>query len=152
MRIHPTVVMMEDPGGVLSSATVSPAPIEIMDKRRRSFILVFLCTLVGAAAQMLIKTGAATVTRPGFFGAIVAMLTNPPLFAGYCLYGFNTILMVLALRDGELSIVYPVIALTYVWVTLLSVWVFHEPMNVFKAVGITVIVAGVAVLGRRKNP
>ena len=135
----------------MSSATISPVPLALVGKRRRSFILVFLCTLVGAAAQMLIKTGAATVTRPGFFGAIVAMLTNPPLFAGYCLYGFNTILMVLALRDGELSIVYPVIALTYVWVSLLSVVVFHEPMNIFKAIGITVIVAGVAVLGRSKT-
>ena len=57
----------------------------------------------------------------------------------------------LALRDGELSIVYPVIALTYVWVSLLSVLVFHEPMNIFKAVGIAVIVAGVAVLGRSKT-
>ena len=135
----------------MSSATISPAPIDVADKRRRSFILVFLCTLVGALAQMLIKTGASTVTRPGFFGAILAMLTNPPLFAGYCLYGFNTILMVLALRDGELSIIYPVIALTYVWVSLLSMWIFHEPMNVFKAVGIAVIVAGVAVLGRSKS-
>lgn len=100
---------------------------------------------------MLIKTGASNVTQPGFFGAIVAMLTNPPLFAGYCLYGFNTILVVLALRDGELSIVYPVIALTYVWVTLLSMVVFHEPMNAFKAIGIATIVVGVAVLGRRKQ-
>jgi multidrug transporter EmrE-like cation transporter len=122
-----------------------------VDKRRRSLLLVFLCTVVGAAAQMLIKEGATTVKQPGFLGAVIAMLTNPPLFAGYCLYGLNTILMVLALKDGELSLVYPVIALTYVWVELVSIFVFHEPMNVFKAIGITVIVAGVAVLGRSKS-
>jgi hypothetical protein len=29
------------------------------------------------------------------------------------------VLMVFALRDGELSILYPIIALTYVWVTIL---------------------------------
>ncbi len=100
---------------------------------------------------MLIKEGATTVKQPGFLGAVIAMLTNPPLFAGYCLYGLNTILMVLALKDGELSLVYPVIALTYVWVELVSIFVFHEPMNAFKAIGITVIVAGVAVLGRSKS-
>ncbi|MGA2599542.1 MAG: hypothetical protein ABSH09_21420 [Bryobacteraceae bacterium] len=133
------------------SSTASPIPIAIVDKRRRSLLLVFLCTLVGAAAQMLIKEGATTVKQPGFLGAVIAMLTNPPLFAGYCLYGLNTILMVLALKDGELSLVYPVIALTYVWVELVSIFVFHEPMNVFKAIGITVIVAGVAVLGRSKS-
>ncbi len=133
------------------SSTASPIPVTIVDKRRRSLLLVFLCTLVGAAAQMLIKEGATTVKQPGFLGAVIAMLTNPPLFAGYCLYGLNTVLMVLALKDGELSLVYPVIALTYVWVELVSIFVFHEPMNVFKAIGITVIVAGVAVLGRSKS-
>jgi multidrug transporter EmrE-like cation transporter len=133
------------------TSTASPARVNNVDKRRRSLILVFLCTVVGAAAQMLIKEGATTVKQPGFLGAIVAMLTNPPLFAGYCLYGFNTILMVLALKDGELSLIYPVIALTYVWVELVSMFVFHEPMNAFKAIGITVIIAGVAVLGRSKS-
>ena len=38
----------------------------------------------------------------------------------------------LALRDGELSLLYPVIALTYVWVTVLSLVIFHEAMNPFK--------------------
>ena len=112
---------------------------------------MFLCTLVGAAAQILIKEGAMKTMPNGFVGAIVAMLTNAPLFAGYCLYGLNTILMVLALRDGELSILYPIIALTYIWVTLLSIFIFHEPMGTFKGIGITLIVTGVAVLGRGKR-
>ena len=60
----------------------------------------------------------------------------------------NTVLMVFALRDGELSILYPIIALTYVWVTILSVIFFHETLNLFKLVGIAVVVTGVAVMGR----
>lgn len=138
----------------MSTAIVpSPAPIGfarsfIVDKRRRSLLLVFLCTVSGAAAQILIKEGAVTNAHPGFLGAIVGMLTNPLLFAGYCVYGMNAALMVLALRDGEMSMLYPIIALTYVWVTLLSMWIFHEPMNIFKSIGITVIMAGVGILGR----
>jgi uncharacterized membrane protein len=56
--------------------------------------------------------------------------------------------MVFALRDGELSILYPIIALTYVWVTILSVLFFHESMNAFKLLGVAVVVTGVTVLGR----
>lgn len=78
----------------------------------------------------------------------VALLTNVPLITGYALYGVNTLMLVLALRDGELSMLYPIIALTYVWVTLLSYFVLNEPANVLKNVGITIIVIGVAVLGR----
>jgi uncharacterized membrane protein len=81
--------------------------------------------------------------------ANVAMIvTNVSLFAGYCLYGLSTFLLVLALRDGELSLLYPIVSLSYVWVTILSVMIFHETLNLFKIVGVSTIVLGVAVLGR----
>jgi multidrug transporter EmrE-like cation transporter len=116
--------------------------------RGQSIALVFCCTLLGAAAQILMKTGALHVDHPGVLGVVTAMLTNLPLFAGYALYGLSTVLLVLALRDGELSLLYPVIALTYVWVTLLSFLVFHESINPMKMAGIAIIVTGVTVLGR----
>ncbi len=76
------------------------------------------------------------------------MITNVPLVAGYSLYGISTVLLVLALRDGELSILYPVISLTYVWVTLLSVYFFKEQISPLKLLGVMVVVIGVAVIGR----
>jgi len=76
------------------------------------------------------------------------LLLNLPLFGGYCLYGISTVLLVLALRQGQLSVLYPVIALTYVWVLLLSIVVFSERLNLFKVAGVMAIVAGVGVLGR----
>lgn len=97
---------------------------------------------------MFIKTGAGKLTQPGFLGAVVGMITNPMLFTGYALYGLNTVMLAIALRESELSLLYPVIALTYVWVTILSVALLHETLNPFKAVGIAVIVLGVGILGR----
>ena len=81
--------------------------------------------------------------------ALMAYLTNVPLIAGYTLYGLSALLFTLALRDGELSRLYPVIALTYVWVTILSVPLLHETVNVYKVIGIVTIVIGVGVLGKR---
>lgn len=111
--------------------------------RRRSVLLVFCCTVVGAAAQIFMKIGMEhfTLSLPG-------ILLNFSLILGYALYGINTLLLVLALRDGELSMLYPIIALTYVWVTLLSYTLLHEPPNRYKNLGISTIVVGVAVLGR----
>lgn len=82
---------------------------------------------------------------------LAALVTNVPLLVGYTLYGINTLLLVLALREGELSTLYPIIALTYVWVTLLSYVLLGETPNFFKNLGITTIVVGVAVLGRGKQ-
>ncbi len=111
--------------------------------RKRAGWLVFFCTLTGAAAQILMKVG-----MTHFEPNVWAIVTNFRLMAGYALYGANTLLLILALRDGELSLLYPIIALTYVWVTLLSYTLLHEPPNFLKNVGIIAIVAGVAVLGR----
>ncbi len=78
----------------------------------------------------------------------IGLLTNYSLIFGYVLYGINTLLLVLALREGELSMLYPIIALTYVWVTLLSYMLLSEKSNLCKNLGIAAIVLGVAVLGR----
>jgi multidrug transporter EmrE-like cation transporter len=110
-------------------------------------MLVFCCTLLGAAAQVVMKFGANQLAHPG----LVGMLTNIPLMAGYVLYAAVTVLLVLALRDGELSLLYPIIALTYVWVTALSFVIFHDKVSMFKLIGVVAIVAGVAVIGKRSK-
>jgi uncharacterized membrane protein len=105
-------------------------------------LLVFSCTVLGAAAQILMKIG-----MSHFAPNVAALVNNVPLIAGYILYGINTLMLVLALREGELSMLYPIIALTYVWVTLLSYLLLGEPANLYKNLGIVTIVIGVAVLG-----
>jgi drug/metabolite transporter (DMT)-like permease len=116
-------------------------------KRRQAIWIVICCTLLVAIAQYLIKLGAGRLSHAGLFGTLIGILTIPQIFAGYCLYGVFTVLFVYALRHGELSILYPLIALGYVWVTITAVLAFHETMNPLKLVGLAVIVAGVAVLG-----
>jgi drug/metabolite transporter (DMT)-like permease len=101
-----------------------------------------------AVAQLLIKTGANRLGHADLLGTVIGILTIPPLFAGYCLYAIFAVMMVYSLRHGELSVLYPLISLGFVWVAILSVLVLHEAMNPMKGVGIAIIVGGVAVLGR----
>ena len=117
-------------------------------RRTQSIVLVCFCTLIGAAAQILMKLGVTSVSSPN----PLDLLTNVPLMAGYALYGLFTGLFVVALRHGELSTLYPIISLNYVWVSLLSVYFFAETLNPYRVLGLTVVVAGVAVLGRGGSP
>ena len=80
--------------------------------------------------------------------AAMGMFTIAPLFGGYALYGLFTVIMVFALKHGELSMLYPMMALSFVWVTLVSALWLHEPVNVLEMAGVAAIIGGVALLGR----
>jgi drug/metabolite transporter (DMT)-like permease len=113
-------------------------------------IIVAACTILGAAAQILIKVGMDRLhpTAAGLVPLVMAMVSNVALVCGYGCYGLFTVAMVLALREGELSKLFPIIALTYVWVTLLSYWLLKDTPNWYKNAGILTIVIGVAILGQ----
>jgi drug/metabolite transporter (DMT)-like permease len=131
------------------STAVSSSPLAAVEaaKRRQALLMVVLCTVLGAVGQILIKFGADALHQHGLWATLLAMATNLPLLAGYALYGVMTVLFVFALKDGELSVLFPIISLTYVWVAGLSAWIFHDNLNWAKIVGILTIVAGVGVLG-----
>ena len=46
------------------------------------------------------------------------------LLFGYIVQSGNAVLLILARREGELSMLYPIIALTYVWVNILARSIF----------------------------
>jgi len=75
------------------------------------------------------KTGANILAHP----TLLQMITNLPLMIGYSLYGISTLLSDTCAAEGELSVLYPIISLTYVWVTLLSITVFKESVNGFQS-------------------
>jgi len=127
----------------VSTTATTPVQEPSAASRRKSIVLVLACTVLGTLAQILMKTG-----MEHFRPEPMALLTNFALIAGYALYGINTVMLVLALREGELSVLYPIIALTYVWVTLVSYIHLHEEPNVYKNVGVTAIIVGVIVIGR----
>ena len=132
----------------MTPATSSSEPHAIDPaKRRQAILIVVCCTLLVAIAQYLIKLGANRLSHAGLLATTIGIFTIPQLFFGYCLYGVFTVMFVYALRHGELSILYPLIALSYVWVTITAVLAFHESLNPLKMIGLVVIVGGIAVLG-----
>jgi multidrug transporter EmrE-like cation transporter len=140
--------------------TSSPlvAPPQAVKRSNKSVYLVLGCTVFAATAQVLLKFGAMH-TMPAVSPAdtstwmpfLLALLGNYQLLLGYCFHAGNALLLILALRDGELSVLFPIISLSYVWVDLLSIYFFNEHMNVWKAAGILLVIGGVALLGRASS-
>jgi uncharacterized membrane protein len=137
------------------ASSVTEIPQQAVKRSNKSIYMVLGCTVFAAAAQVLMKFGAnhampqMILADPStWMPFALALLGNYMLLLGYCVQSGNALLLILALRDGELSMLYPIIALTYVWVNLLSMYFFHEQMNIWKALGIVLVIGGVGLLGR----
>jgi drug/metabolite transporter (DMT)-like permease len=106
--------------------------------------MIIAFTIIASAGQVFMKLGTnALKLHP----SLVGVVTDVPLIVGLALYGIGAVLMVLALRHGELSVLYPLISLSYVWVAVLSVLIFGEILNLYKIGGMFLIMGGVAALG-----
>jgi uncharacterized membrane protein len=66
---------------------------------------------------------------------------------GLVLYAIGGILLILSFRGGEVSVLYPIIATSYIWVSFLSIYFLNELMNLFKWLGVFTIVAGIVLIG-----
>ena len=110
--------------------------------------MMVIFTVIAAIGQTYMKAGASRLSEKISLDILIA---DTPLQIGLVLYCAGALLVVLALRHGELSVLYPVISLSYVWVAILAVSVFHESMTASKVLGIAAIIAGVAILGGGKH-
>jgi len=104
--------------------------------------LVISATLVGSFGPILLKKASSKK-----LSSISSLMKNYHLFGGVALYAVGTILFIPALKGGDLSILYPFVALTYIWVSLLSVKFLGEKMNKVKWSGIALIIIGVSFIG-----
>ena len=107
-----------------------------------AIILVISATLIGAFGPILLKKASAKR-----LSKLSSLATNYHLFGGVALYAIGTLLFIPALKGGELSVLYPFVSLTYIWVSLLSVKFLGEKMNKLKWLGIGLIIVGVSFIG-----
>lgn len=66
---------------------------------------------------------------------------------GLFCYAVGLFIGIVALRFGDLSVLYPLSSTTYIWVTLLSKYKLKENINFFKILGIGSIIFGVYLIG-----
>ena len=114
-----------------------------METKIWAIALAAICALLGSTGQLLFKLGSSSVTL-----SLASWLTNVKVIGGMILYGLSAILFIFALKYGSLSVLYPVIATSYVWVALLSNRVLGEQLSLPTWGGITLILFGIVLVVR----
>lgn len=105
-----------------------------------SIILVNIGNVLGAIGALFFKQASSNLSLKNFY-------KNKKLISGLIIYISSAVLFVIALKNGELTILYPMVASVYVWVVLFSIWILKEKMNMWKWLGIIAILIGVSLVG-----
>ena len=102
-------------------------------------ILIILITFLITAAQICYKSG--MMRFPELSGIFLVIL-------GMIFYVSGAVMMIIAFRGGELSLLYPILALSYIWVSIASPMFFEaDIMNPMKWAGVFIIIMGITAIG-----
>lgn len=110
-----------------SSAGTQPQGIALMVASS-----LFACT-----GQLLWKLGADG--RPGLVAG------------GFVLYALGAVLMLAAYRFGELSVLQPILGLSYVLSLAMGAFWLHEQVTWCRGLGVAVVLAGVILVARGQS-
>lgn len=109
--------------------------------------ILILAISLGAAGQVLLKSGVTQLgDRPAVSIVLRSIFTNIRVFGGFSCYAVSSLFYLFALSRLPLSYAYPLIALSYVIVTVLAWRLLGERVPLGRIAGLGIILAGVVVV------
>jgi drug/metabolite transporter (DMT)-like permease len=106
-----------------------------------SMLLVFIASVIGSFGAVFLKLGAARLD-----GSILSFV-NTRLILGVTLFLGSSVFYAFGIRGGQLSVLYPMVSLGYIWTLLWSRLFFNEPFTRGKFMGLGLILLGVFFVG-----
>jgi len=105
-----------------------------------SMLLVLFGSVVGSFGAVFLKLGAVRLTG-------VMSLLNWRLALGVGLYLASSVFYAFGIRHGQLSVLFPMVAVGYIWTLLWARLFFHERFTRSKLLGLGLVLGGVVLVG-----
>lgn len=117
----------------------------------KGYGLALVSIVLGALGQVILKSGAdkigsLSLSASSLFSDLLRIIKTPQILSGMVFFGLSSLLWIKVLTRSELSLVYPMVSLSYILVAILSFLLFKEQFTMQKILGIAVIITGVVVL------
>jgi uncharacterized membrane protein len=124
--------------------------LKCTEGKMNTIIIILTGILFASLGQVFWKIGMNSIGAIDNFSisGIISMFLNPLVVLGLIMYGLSTVFWLIALSQKDLSYVYPFIALTFIIVLVLSKFVLHENVGVYRIIGTLIIIAGLVVVVR----
>lgn len=106
-----------------------------------SIILVLFGSFIGSFGAVFLKLGAEHMR-----GSVFRLLTNYWLGVGVVLYLLSSVFYMMGVAQGQLTVLYPMVSLGYIWAIVWARIFFKEPFTRAKIGGLAMIICGVALI------
>ena len=98
--------------------------------------MVLISSFVGAIGAFFLKRASTYLNIKTFF-------KSKNLIIGLILYSVSSIIFIIALKYGELTLLYPLVSTTYIWTLIISNKFLGEKIHKKNWLGILIIIIGV---------
>jgi drug/metabolite transporter (DMT)-like permease len=106
-----------------------------------SMILVLFGSFIGSFGAVFLKLGAEHMK-----GSLARLLNNYWLAVGILLYLLSSVFYMMGVAQGQLTVLYPMVSLGYIWAIIWARLFFKEPFTIAKIGGLAMIIVGVALI------
>jgi multidrug transporter EmrE-like cation transporter len=101
--------------------------------------------MLKAAMNSIGRIGSAEVQAAG--KTLVTAAREPRLWAGLALFAVSSVFWLVVLSRVPLSVAYPFVGISYIFIVLFSRLILHEPVPGLRWFGAVVVAAGIAIIG-----
>jgi drug/metabolite transporter (DMT)-like permease len=117
---------------------VTPAPLTTP---LNSILLVMVGSFIGSIGMVFLKKASKDLHK-GFFHIV-----NINSAIGVTLFVISSVFYLTGIRNGQLSVLYPMVSLSYVYAMFWARMVFKEPLTKQKFAGLGLVLVGVFFVG-----
>ena len=108
-----------------------------------SIVLVLVASFIGSFGAVFLKGGALKLEF-----TVAGLVRNYRLFLGVVFFLLSSVFFLEGIRrpGAELTVLYPMVSLSYIWTLLWSRLFFKEPFTRTKLYGLGLILTGILIL------
>ncbi|HEY6986915.1 MAG TPA: hypothetical protein VH369_00950 [Bryobacteraceae bacterium] len=106
-----------------------------------SILLVLVGSFFGSFGAVFLKLGAEHMK-----GKLARIFTNYWLACGVVFYLLSSVFYMAGVAQGQLTVLYPMVSLGYIWAMVWARIFFKEPFTVAKIGGLAMIILGVSLI------